>query len=47
MRRKASPQAGAACGAQTLVNYVSIFFYPVQAEAFASLSSSHVCLALR
>lgn len=40
-------QAGAACGAQALVNCVSIFSYPVQAEAFASLSSNHVCLALR
>lgn len=40
-------QAGAACGAQALVNCVSIFSYPVQAEAFASLSSNHACLALR
>lgn len=40
-------QAGAACGAQAVVNSVAVFSYPVQAEAFASLSSNHVCSAPR
>ena len=40
-------QAGAASGAKAVANSGSVFSCPVQAEAFASLSSNHACSALR